>query len=299
MLPSDKSIIFIINPKAGVKHTVDFRALIQKIFTASDYTFEILTTKGPNHATELAAGAVNKNIAFVVAIGGDGTVNEVAKGLVNSRTTLGIVPAGSGNGFARHLKIPLKVELALKLIADGKVLKVDTFFVNHFFSVNVSGIGLEAHIAHLFAKAKGRGFWNYARLSLGEFLKYKPFRVRMIIDGVETEKEIVSLSFANSSQYGNNVRIAPRASIVDKQLELCMMEKFSLIGSIGFGWKMMNGHADNSKYLEVKRCKHVKVFSEVKLPLHIDGEPAGFAKEFNMIIIPASLNVAVPKSTYT
>lgn len=298
MLPSDKSIIFIINPKAGVKRNVDFTAHIQHLFSVSDYTFEILTTRAPDHATELAAGAVNKNSAFVVAIGGDGTVNEVAKALVNSNTALGIVPAGSGNGFARHLKIPLKAEYALKLIADGKVLKADTFLVNNFFSVNVSGIGLEAHIAHLFAKAKGRGFWNYAKLSLGEFLKYKSFRVRVIIDGVEEEKEIVSLSFANSSQYGNNVRIAPRASIVDKQLEVCMMKKLPLIGSIGFGWKMLNGHADNSKYLEVKRCKHVKVFSEVELPLHIDGEPAGFAKEFNVIIIPASLNVAVPKITY-
>jgi len=299
MLSSDKSIIFIINPKAGVKRNVNFTKLIQKIFSVSDYKYELLTTKTPNHATELAVGAVNKNIAFVVAIGGDGTVNEVAKALVNSKTTLGIVPSGSGNGFARHLKIPLKAEQALKLIADRNVLKADTFFVNNFFSVNVSGVGLEAHIAHLFAKAKGRGFWNYARLSLGEFLKYKPFRVRMIIDGIEAEKEIISLSFANSSQYGNNVRIAPRASVVDKQLEVCMMKKFPLIGSIGFGWKMMNGHADNSKYLEVKSGKHVKVFSEVELPLHIDGEPTGFAKEFNVMIIPASLNVAVPKITYT
>lgn len=298
MLPSYKNITFVINPKAGVKHNVDFTNLIQKIFSVSDYEFEIFTTKAPNHATELAAGAVKKNMAFVVAIGGDGTVNEVAKALVNSRTTLGIVPSGSGNGFARHLKIPLKAEQALKLIVDGKILKVDTFLINNFFSVNVSGIGFEAHIAHLFAKAKGRGFWNYAKLSLNEFLKYKPFGVRMVIDGVEAEKEIISLSFANSSQYGNNARIAPRASIVDGQLEVCMMKKFPLIGAIGFGWKIMNGHADNSKYLETKKCKHIKVFSEIELPFHIDGEPTGFAKEFNAIIIPASLNVSVPKITY-
>src|SRR5689334_17658830 len=220
-----KKLRYIINPKSGAKHNIDLAAMANEMTDKEQFDFEIVMTKAAKHATELAkevAGVVDD----VVAVGGDGSVNEVAKGLIGSKTVLGIIPMGSGNGMARHLKIPVDTKQAFHLINNGRTDTIDTMMVNGEFAIGTIGIGFDAHIAHLFADAGTRGYGTYVKLVLSEFYKYKPYKYHITVDGDTFDRVCFLLTFANSSQFGNNAVIAPYADVQDGFLDVSMMKKF-------------------------------------------------------------------------
>ena len=289
-----KKIIFIINPKAGVKHKVDFAKLISSVFSSGRFNFDIQVTQSAGHATILAEQAVHTGANIVCAIGGDGTLNEVARALAGSETALAVVPSGAGNGFARHCHIPLNAHSALKLIVSGKVMRADTFSVNGMFSMNIAGIGFEAHIAHLFANTEGRGLYNYAKLVLKEFKSFEKFKCKIIAGDVEMERDVFSMAFANSTQYGNNAQIAPGASIVDEKLNLVLLDKISIMQAPAFAYKVFKGKTFESSLIETFSFTSLMIDCPLDVALHIDGDPAGFARRFQIEINPASLNIIVP-----
>ena len=220
-----KRVLFIVNPKSGIgKHkTVEKSVKSDLNKSIFDYHFEY--TKYPHHATEIAVEQ-RVNYDIIVAVGGDGTVNEVASALVGHSTALAIIPSGSGNGLARHLNIPLKINKAIQVINDHKIIKIDSIKINDRYSVNVSGIGFDAYISHLFSKSKRRGPLSYIQLISREFTSYKSASYTLEIDGVKIATDAFLISFANSSQYGNNVQIAPNAMIDDGFIDVCIIKDF-------------------------------------------------------------------------
>lgn len=292
------SLLFIVNPKAGTRTGVNFDEVILSVINLKKYDYQIKYTERAGHATELAAAAVLQGIEYCFAIGGDGTVNEVAKALKGSQTCLGIVPCGSGNGLARHLKIPLKIEHAISLIDSGKILRIDTMLVNDIFSINVSGIGFDAHVAAMFGNSAGRGFWNYAKLVINEFKKYPEQKFEINCDGYNVAYNLFVVAFANSSQFGNNAYIAPDASVVDESLNIVLLRKMSFFNALLLAPKLFSKRIEESDFVQIINAKNISVKTEKPIALHIDGDPAGMNTQFQISVQPCSINVLVNAETY-
>ncbi|MEO8086398.1 MAG: diacylglycerol kinase family protein [Bacteroidota bacterium] len=291
----NKRIRYIINPMSGTKGKEEIPFLIEKLTDRNDIDFEICLTKAAKHATELAQEAASKNYDIVVAVGGDGSANETAKGLFGSNTALGIIPTGSGNGMARHLKIPMDTSEAVLVINNAHLEKVDTISVNNEFCLGTIGIGFDAHIAHLFSQAKTRGYSTYVKLVLTEFYKYKSKLFLLNVDGKEIKRECFLLTFANSSQFGNNAVIAPFADVQDGIIEVSMMSKFPVFVAPHLIYRLMNNIIHQSRYFDMAKGKSIIVKNQGELQGHIDGEPVTFHGDLNIQIAPSSLTMVVPR----
>jgi len=289
-----KRIRFIINPISGNNKNANVKALIEKNIDKSQYNCEYRNTEYTKHATQLAVEAVNENIDIVVAVGGDGTVNEVSKALIGTNVQFGIVPSGSGNGLGRFLKIPLKAENAIKVINQNKLFRMDAIQINDEYLVNMAGVGFDAHISHLFANFGKRGFKSYLKLILREYPKYQPQKYNLKIDGQLLEKEAFLVSFANSSQFGNNAHIAPLAEINDGLIDICILKQFPAWRSLFISILLYSKGLTRSKYYEVKKAKEIEIINENELKAHIDGDPIVFNENVKIKIIPESLAVIIP-----
>lgn len=289
-----KKIRYIINPKSGTKNKTDLVALINNNTDRDHAEINICYTQAPKHATQLAREAVEKNYDIVVAVGGDGSANETAKGLAGSKTALGIIPTGSGNGMARHLKLPLDPTQAIGVVNRSNAITIDTVNVNEEFCLGTIGIGFDAHIAHLFARSTVRGYATYVKLVLSEFYKYKPKTFHLNVDGNEYSRDCFLLTFANSSQFGNNAVIAPFADVQDGILDVSMMQKFPAIAAPHLIYRLMNNIIHQSRYFEIDKGKNITVKNDTNLLGHIDGEPVSFQGDMKINIVPASLKVIIP-----
>ena len=214
-----KKVLFIINRFSGTGFQSKVEGRIIDTCKAHDTECTIEYTQARGHATELAKQAIDNKFDAVVAVGGDGTINEVAQGLVNSPIPMGIIPKGSGNGLARHLTIPVSVPLSLDRFFDSNVVAMDTFTVNGKLSLNVSGIGFDGHIANLFGKTVKRGLGGYVKITVNEFFQFNEFDIELHIGNEIINRKAFVMAIANSSQYGNNARIAPLASVCDGVFE--------------------------------------------------------------------------------
>ena len=194
----------------------------------NDTKCSIEYTQRRGHAISLASEASKNGVDYVVAVGGDGTINEVARGLLNSDTPMGILPRGSGNGLARHLGIPVTLTDAIDNLFHHKVMKIDTLSINDKLSLNVSGIGFDGHVANLFANKKIRGLVGYVRISVKEYFRFPEFEAEVSVDNKTEVRKSFIIAVANSSQYGNNIKIAPLASVRDGMLHLTIMKKIPL-----------------------------------------------------------------------
>jgi len=239
---------------------------------------------------QIAKDAVGK-FEIVVAVGGDGTVNEIASAIVGTGTQLGIIPFGSGNGLARFLGIPMDTVKAIKTLTTGHVEAIDSATLNGRPFFNMAGMGFDAHIAEVFSHDKKRGFITYIKSAFEEISKYKPELYQIEIDGKMMEREAFMLSFANSSQYGNNAHISPDASVQDGLIDICVIKQFPFWRLIEMGIRMMTKTTDRSSYLEIFRGKHVSVKRIASGPVHLDGEPHTEGAEMIIDVIPASLQV--------
>lgn len=292
-----KKLFFIINKFSGA----GFRPKLEgKILDAcerhnTECTLEFTTGRG--HATELAKSAIGKFDA-VIAVGGDGTVNEIAQCLIHSATPLGILPKGSGNGLARHLGIPMKLEAALTALFKSKPLHIDTFLLNERLSLNVSGIGFDGHVANLFKEDKKRGFWGYAKFVIKEYIRFAEFDAQLIhIDGPQHLEKSFIIAIANSSQYGNNARISPLASVTDNLLHLVCIKKIPLLKGVPFAFKLFTRSLPNTMFYSSIPLQNLLITTHQPVAFHIDGEPCGKASRFDIRISPHSLAVLVPEES--
>lgn len=255
----------------------------------------IMFTKGIAHASEVAAKEVN-NYDMIVAVGGDGTINEIASALVGGKAVLGVVPCGSGNGLSRFLHIPMDIEEAIKNLNNGKVACIDSAQANGKAFFNMAGMGFDAHISQVFATGKTRGFITYIKSSFREVVNYKSHIYNIDIDGRKYKREAFMLSFANSSQYGNNAHVSPQASVQDGLIDVCVIKPFPLWRFIEMGIRMFTKTAESSKYVEIIRGKHIIITRDSEGPLHLDGEPEMAGVEVDIKVLPQSLKIVVGNS---
>ncbi len=291
-----KKILFVINKYAGTGFQPGVEEKILDTCQQKNVECTIEFTRNRGHATELAQAALTQNFQQVIAVGGDGTVNEVAKGLLNSSIPMGIIPRGSGNGLARHLGIPIKFDRAIENIFNSYQLAMDTFNINGNLSLNVSGIGFDGHIANLFGQNKKRGLTGYAKLTIKEFISFNEFDAEIIINELHTRKKAFIIAIANSSQYGNNARIAPAASICDQLLHITFLKKVPPYRA-DFLYSFFAGKIEQSKYCEIMTAKAITISLNQNIAYHIDGEPSGYANSFLIQVNPASLQILVPNNS--
>ena len=292
-----KKICFIINPISGIGKQKKVEELVHKLLNKTAFDAEIIYTKRRGHATELAKDAANRNVDIVVAVGGDGSVNEVANGLIGSNTAMAIIPAGSGNGFARHIKIPIDIEKAIVLLNNYSIETVDTWKLNEHFFLNIAGIGFDGHIAHLFESYGKRGLSSYAKLIFNEFKKYKSSDYTLEIDGKKiTEHNVFLMSISNASQYGNNAYVNKMSSIQDGIAEICLLKKFPLVASPLIALKMFSNSLSDSKYATTYSGKQITIMKGSN-KTHIDGDAIDTASTISISCNPKSLNIVVAKNT--
>ncbi len=211
--------------------------LIEKNLDASLFEPTIVFTNRAFHGSKLAKKGVGE-YEYIIAVGGDGTVNEIASSIAGTDTVLGILPFGSGNGLARFLGIPMDTGEAIKTLNEKRVELIDSAKMNRQWFFNMAGMGFDAHISEVFSHDKTRGFGAYIRSSFREIINYKSEIYHLEIDGVHYEREAFMLSFANSSQYGNNAHVSPHASVQDGLLDVCIIKPFPLYTFIGMGLRM-------------------------------------------------------------
>ncbi len=291
---SVKSIVFIINPVSGVGKQNRVENLIRERLDGSVYHAEIVFTKSQGHATELSKKAVEEGVDIVVAVGGDGTVNEIAAGLVDTNTALAILPAGSGNGLARHLKIPMNLKRAVDVINGGNIRKIDTATINNQLFVNVAGVGFDAAVAKKFAVAGKRGFSTYLKITVSSYKSYKPKQYILEIDGKVIRRRALLVSFANSSQFGNNTTIDPSASVSDGWIDVCIVGKMPYWKTFFLAPLLFLKKFDQTKYIEIIRAKEVVLRRQKGKSIHLDGDHQLMGKELTMKINPLSLKVIAP-----
>ena len=284
---------FILNPTAGPSRRLDMPALIARHFGALEADFEIRLTEFAGHAVELARTAAAEGFAVVAAVGGDGTVNEVGRGLLGTDTALGIVPQGSGNGLARHLKVPLALPAALRRLAAPDFSRMDVGVMNGHPFFCTAGLGFDAHVSQHFAQAGSRGLSTYLRVTLREYRRFRPVPVRVDLDGRVQETDCYVLAFANASQYGNNAYIAPRADLRDGLLDVCLIDALPVCRALKVSLGMALGNLPQSKAAEYFRVPRGTVTARAPIGFHVDGDYLGHASDFAVELLPLALAVAV------
>jgi YegS/Rv2252/BmrU family lipid kinase len=287
-------IAFIINPIAGGKNKFHFSQTIEKVLDLSKFEYQIIQTERVNHAFDLTKIAIQEGAKIVVAVGGDGTINEIAAALVGTQTKLAIIPFGSGNGLARALKIPMNTSKALSIINQTNSDLIDVAKLNDNFFFNMSGLGFDAHISHVFSKDKKRGLLGYIKATFRELKNYQSENYQINIDGKLINERAFILSIANSSQYGNEAHIAPRAQLHDGLLDLIIVKPFPLILMPIMAFRLFTKSADRSKYLISLQGKSIQISNNKKSVIHLDGEAKLINENINISIQPLALNVIVP-----
>jgi YegS/Rv2252/BmrU family lipid kinase len=286
-------IVFIINPIAGGKNKNHFSKVIASHLNTSKFEYELIQTESEKHAYELTKTAITSGAEVVVAVGGDGTINEIGSALIGSACTLAIIPYGSGNGLARSLKIPMNTIQAVKLINQFKTAKIDAAKLNEHYFFNMSGMGFDAHISHVFAKDKNRGLLGYVKATFSELKNYRSKNYEIIIDGKTLKEDAFILSVANSSQYGNEAHIAPRAQLQDGLLDLVIVKPFPLYLMPLLALRMFLKTADQSKYLISLQGKSILINRNNNV-IHLDGEPKLVSENIQIQVLVKAINIIVP-----
>ena len=284
---------FILNPTAGPSQRHDLPALIARYFGTREADYEIRPTAHAGHAVELARAAAAEGFAVVAAVGGDGTVNEVGRGLLGTETALGIIPQGSGNGLARHLKVPLDLADALRRLAAPAFSRMDVGTINGHAFFCTAGLGFDAHVSQHFAQAGSRGLRTYLQVTLREYRRYRPVVVQANLDGQQLRTSCYVLAFANASQYGNNAYIAPRADLRDGLLDVCLIDELPPLRAFRVSLAMALGNLPQSRAAEYFRVPRGRVTAEAPIGFHVDGDYLGHATEFEVDLLPLALAVAV------
>lgn len=284
-------IFFIINPKAGGGKKY-IRDIIEKKIIENGSKFQY--TEYPGHAFIISKEKSEKN-EIIVAVGGDGTVNETARGLIGSNCCLGIIPIGSGNGLARSFNIPTDISKAFEILKNGNKVTLDYIKINGNHSFNVSGAGFDALVAHKFASSNKRGFFSYIKIILKEFRKNRKLKIEYTLGENKLKEEVFLFSLANSSQFGNNAHIAPLAKTNDGLLDLAILKPFPLIAIPRLVIRLFLKKIHKSKYYFGVQTKSLEILNEGEIFFHCDGEPVVFSGNIKAEIISNEINIITPK----
>lgn len=289
-----KSVTFILNPISGQIKKAGIPAQIAKYLDHDVFDHRICYTDHAGHATQIAAEEAEKGTDVVVAVGGDGTINEIGRALVHTQTALGIVPCGSGNGLARHLNIPLNVRKALHIINQHDVCDLDYGIINRQPFFCTCGMGFDAFISMKFAEGNKRGPIKYIEYILKEGLTYQPetYRIEDEEGNIEEHKAYL-VSCANASQYGNNAYIAPQASMADGMLDVIIMEPFDIFDAPQVSFDIMNKTLDKSSKIKTMRSRNIKVHRAHPGPVHYDGDPVIMGENLEISLVEKGIKILV------
>lgn len=292
-----KRVLFIVNPVSGVNQSrkTILADVVSAQLNSNDFDCEIKLSESTGHVRELSRAAADDGVDIIVAVGGDGTVNQVAKGLIGSKSILALVPAGSGNGLARHLGIPLDIEKSIQLIGQAKTQLIDTVNMNDDLFVSIAGVGFDALVAKRFSKGTRRGFFSYLRIITKEYTWYRPRKYKLEIDGIEYVRQALFVSFANTNQFGYNTIISPDALIDDGLVDVCIVKKVPMLYAPKVVGLLLARRISKSGFVEIIRAKSVKLSRNKNRVVNIDGEPVKLAKDLHIEVNPLSLRVIVPK----
>jgi len=303
-----KNIAFIINPISGSKEMQNAKKKLPKTIMqtldAEQWLPNITFTEYAGHAIELAYQYARMGFDAVVAVGGDGTVNEVAQGIIKGeklkvkgerKTALGIIPMGSGNGFARHLSIPIKPQRAIEMLNRSEPISVDYGLANGKVFVSTCGTGFDALVADNFAGSNKRGFMTYLQNVVKEAFSYQPQTYHIVGDGLDVTHKAFLITFANANQWGYEAMIAPKASVQDGKMDIMLMSGNALLGSAGLALRLFAGSIDDSYFMDTLRAREVTLEREEKAPFHIDGDPIEMEKDIHIKIVEDGLRVLVEK----
>ena len=286
--------MLIINPISGTAKKTGLDAKVEKAMSEAGYNLDVRFTTCRGDATRLASEAVAKGYDVVLAAGGDGTVNETAQALCGSPVTVGIIPAGSGNGLARHIGIPVNVDAALDVVARGIVAKCDYGTVNSHPFFCTFGVGFDAAVSHSFAKQSRRGMFTYLKSALTQYIHYRPDTYTISANGkILTERAFV-VACCNASQYGNNAYIAPKASITDGLLDIIIIHQGSPIDTAMVGMDLFTGYIDSNTLIHSLRAPAAVIYRTNKGPAHIDGEPMILDDIMDIKCHHHGLNIFIP-----
>lgn len=288
-----KTLLIAINPKSGkVKH-LKVEESIFKYLDKSKFKYEIFYTQHARQLIEISHEKAELYDALVV-VGGDGSVNEIIQGLVHSHTPLGIIPLGSGNGFARHLGIPVSVKKSIEVLNQFRAKRIDSIKINNHFMVNVGGLGFDAHISNLFQYSETRGFNTYIKLVAKEFFRYKTSDyIIQTSKGVSHEQAFL-ISISNSGQFGNNAYISPKSDIDDGLFELNILKKFPLPSAPILATRLFTRSMHQSRWMKTIHEKKATITLPKHYSLHLDGDFMDLGKVLDIEIQPKSLSVIVP-----
>ena len=289
------NILFIINPISGGKEKQKIPALIDAYLDRSKFNANFSFTSYIGHAAEIAEEAANKNFDIIVAVGGDGTINEIAGKIIGQQIVLGIIPFGSGNGLARSLNIPMNVKRAIKIINELNVATIDAATLNDKYFFNMAGIGFDAHISAAFAGNKTRGLNGYLKMVLKEIKSYPSETYEIKVDDVVYQREAFILSVANSSQYGNDVHISPKSALNDGLLEVCVVKPLPWYKLPVLAYEMLRAKTHQSDRVEIISGKRISIVRAKENAIHIDGEPFFMGTHIEIEIIPNALHVITTK----
>jgi len=297
-----RKFIFLINPISGTKGKTGLKKIIEKKTLQANIPFKILETNATGDYLFLKIIISNENVTDIIVCGGDGTINHVASALRGINVNIGIIPMGSGNGLAMAAGIPKNITRAFEIILNGKSSFIDSFYINEKFSCMLCGLGFDAQVAHDFAKQKKRGLITYIRQTLRNFLIAPTYPFIIKDDNTEISTQAFFISIANSNQFGNNVRIAPRASLNDGMLDIVIVNKMSklkmlyaLIIQLKSGQVVpVTEKKFHKKDIHYFQSKKLSIQNPGGAPLHIDGDPIISSEKFDIEIIENAFRLLQP-----
>ncbi|MCD6186453.1 MAG: diacylglycerol kinase family lipid kinase [Deltaproteobacteria bacterium] len=290
-----KCFVFIINPVAGKRRHKNIEREIYSYFLSTDIEPLIYQTQYAGHAAVVCRQLAEQfSPAAIIAVGGDGTVNEVVNGIGLYGVPMGIIPNGSGNGLARHLGLPTNLEKIFNIIEKGYSTPVDLIRIGEKYSINVSGVGFDALVARRFQDSLSRGLISYVRIAVSEFFKYHPEEYELMIDGKMNRQKAFLISIANSSQFGNNILISPKASVCDGYIDLCVISPFPKWTALGLLYKLLCRKINRSPYLKITRAKKIRLKQPGNV-YHIDGEVMEGGAVLEAEIVEGAFRVIIPE----
>lgn len=290
---SRKKLLFIVNPKSGRNNKSDIVGLIGHNVDSGKYDYRIVYTEYAGHAEMLAADAVCAGVDVVVAIGGDGTVNEVGRALIHSSAAMGIIPCGSGNGLARHLHIPLDVRRAIDTINRCEIKCIDYGKINGRPFFCTCGVGFDALISSLFAASKERGPLNYVKNVIKSFANYSSETYEIETEDGSVSRKAFLVTCANAAQYGNNAYIAPHAQLDDGLMDVTIIRPFNVMDAGAITIDLFAKTLEKNNLIETLSCRSLHIRRVQSGVAHYDGDPVTLNKDLYIEMIPKGINVLV------
>lgn len=283
--------LFVINERSGAKRRYDIADVIRR---ATPFEHEIVSCERKEDLDAIVDRAERDGVDIVFAVGGDGTVHETAKRLIGRKLTLGILPIGSGNGFARHIGLPADPAAALRSCSGGRVVTIDTASVNDRPFLGVMGIGFDAVIADRFASSSVRGLQTYIREGLRAFTQFKADEYDLTLNGATMRRRAFVIAVANSGQYGNNARVAPLASLQDGLLDVVIVDDTHLLNAAFLMARLFSGSFHRAPGATTLQTTEVTIRRTSAGPAHLDGEPFTLGEDLHVRVVPRSLRLLVP-----